>query len=127
MIFPAVLLLAAPLVLATPLDLASEDLQPANKSSWACPEVGLDFYGHDITHFANIPSWQHCGKGTLQIRIDKNIPSRHLFLRLLFPYTSPIPRLPLPSAPDLQPLDMVSSQVQLVSQDVLPEELGWRR
>merc|ERR1712037_701308 len=61
MIFPAVLLLAAPLVLATPL--ASEDLQPANKSSnsWACPEYGLDFYGNDITYYENIPTWQECG------------------------------------------------------------------
>ena len=74
MIFPAVLLLAAPLVLATPLDLASEDLQPANKSStyWACPENGLGFWGYDITHYDNINSWQECGKGSFQIRIDKN-------------------------------------------------------
>merc|ERR1719500_983635 len=65
MIFPAVLLLAASsLVLATPLGLASEDLQPANKSTtyWACPEYGLDFYGNDITHYENINSWQECGR-----------------------------------------------------------------
>merc|ERR1719507_2596746 len=62
MIFPAVLLLAAPLVLATPL--VSEDLQPANKStnSWACPEYGLDFYGNDITYYENTPTWQECGR-----------------------------------------------------------------
>ena len=64
MIFPVVLLLAAPLVSATPLDLASEDLQPSNKSStsWACPEYGLGFYGFEITQYENIPSWQECGK-----------------------------------------------------------------
>ena len=60
------LLLSAPLVLATPLGLASEDLQPANKSStyWACPEYGLNFWsvGNDITHYENINSWQECGK-----------------------------------------------------------------
>ena len=69
MILPVVLLLAAPLVSATPLDLASEDLQPSNKSStsWACPEYGLNFDGHDITHYENINSWQECGKGSLQI------------------------------------------------------------
>jgi len=62
MIFPAVLLLAASLVSATPL-LASEDLQPANKSStyWACPEYGFNFGGYDITHYDNIHSWQECG------------------------------------------------------------------
>merc|ERR1712010_85356 len=62
MIFPAVLLLAASLVSATPL--ASEDLQPANKSStsWACPEYALDLSGHDITQYENIPSWQECGR-----------------------------------------------------------------
>merc|ERR1712001_521241 len=62
MIFPAVLLLVSPLVLATPL--ASEDLQPANKSStsWACPEYGLAFDGNDITIYDNIPSWQECGR-----------------------------------------------------------------
>merc|ERR1712045_506532 len=62
MVFPAVLLLAAPLVIATPL--ASEDLQPANKSSnsWACPEYGLDFYGNDITYYEDIPTWQECGR-----------------------------------------------------------------
>ena len=72
MIFPAALLLATSLVSATPLGLASEDLQPANKSStyWACPEYGLNFEGHDITHYDNIPTWQECGKGSLQI-IDK--------------------------------------------------------
>merc|ERR1712037_353809 len=64
MIFPAVLLLAAPLVLSTPLGLASEDLQPANKSStsWACPEYGLDFYSSPITVYSNILSWQECGR-----------------------------------------------------------------
>merc|ERR1719500_242551 len=64
MIFPAVLLLAAPLVLATPLGLASEDLQPANMSStyWACPEYGLGYYGFDITQYENIDSWQECGR-----------------------------------------------------------------
>merc|ERR1719350_2613593 len=66
MIFPAVLLLAASLVSATPL-LASEDLQPANKSStsWACPEYRVDFnpgVGNDITYYDNIPSWQECGR-----------------------------------------------------------------
>ena len=62
MIFPAVLLLAAPLVFAIPL--ASEDLQPANKSSnsLACPEYGLSWYGHDITYYENVPTWQMCGK-----------------------------------------------------------------
>ena len=71
MIFPAVLLLAAPLVLSTPLGLASEDLQPANKSTtyWACPENGLGFWGYDITHYDNINSWQECGKENLRIRI----------------------------------------------------------
>ena len=79
MIFLAVLLLAAPLVLATPLGLASEDLQPANMSStyWACPEYGLGYYGFDITQYENIDSWQECGKGSLQIRIDENSLSRH--------------------------------------------------
>ena len=64
MILPVVLLLAAPLVSATPLDLASEDLQPSNKSStsWACPEYGLDFYSSPITVYSNILSWQECGK-----------------------------------------------------------------
>ena len=64
MIFPAALLLAASLVSATPLGLASEDLQPANKSStyWACPEYGLNFVGYDITHYENINSWQECGE-----------------------------------------------------------------
>ena len=64
MIFPAVLLLAASLVSATPLGLASEDLQLANKSStsWACPEYALGFYGDDITKYNDIPSWQECGK-----------------------------------------------------------------
>merc|ERR1719341_1460905 len=63
MIFPAVLLLAASLVSATPL-LASEDLQPANKSStsWACPEYGLAIGGSDITSYDNIPSWTECGR-----------------------------------------------------------------
>merc|ERR1719350_791671 len=62
MIFPAVLLLAASLVSATPL--ASEDLQPANKSSnsWACPEYGLVFNNIGITLYDNIPSWQECGR-----------------------------------------------------------------
>ena len=82
MIFPTVLLLAASLVSATPLlasDLASEDLQPANKSTtyWACPEYGLGYYGFDITQYENIDSWQECGKGSLQIRIDENSLSRH--------------------------------------------------
>merc|ERR1711934_646424 len=68
MIFPAVLLLAAPLVSATPLDLASdlasEELQPSNKSSayWACPEYSLAFHGNDITQYQNIHSWQECGR-----------------------------------------------------------------
>merc|ERR1712210_93444 len=63
MIFPAVLLLAASLVSATPLGLASEDLKPANKSSssWACPEYGLAFWSPAITFYDNIPSWQECG------------------------------------------------------------------
>merc|ERR1719278_948947 len=58
MIFPAVLLLAASLVMA------SKDLQPANKSStsWACPEYALGFNGFDITYNDNIPSWQECGR-----------------------------------------------------------------
>merc|ERR1719341_1914159 len=62
MIFPALLLLAAPLASATPL--VSGDLQPANKSStdWACPEYGLDFHLYDITHYDNINSWQECGR-----------------------------------------------------------------
>ena len=65
MIFPAVLLLAAPLplVMATP---------HKSSNSWACPEYGLDFLGSDITHYENIPSWQECGKESLQIRIDGN-------------------------------------------------------
>ena len=77
MIFPVVHLLAASLVLATPL--ASEDLQPANKSSnsWACPEYGLDFYGNDITYYEDIPTWQECGKESLQIKIKGNNPLRH--------------------------------------------------
>merc|ERR1711934_125894 len=62
MIFPVMLLLVASLVSATPL--ASEDLQPANKSShsWACPEYVLAFKGNDITYYDNIPSWQECGR-----------------------------------------------------------------
>ena len=90
MIFPTVLLLAASLASATPLLasdlasdlaplLASEDLQPANKSTtyWACPEYGLGYYGFDITQYENIDSWQECGKGSLQIIIDEISLSRH--------------------------------------------------
>merc|ERR1712226_492651 len=52
-------------VLLAFLTLASGSaLKPANKSStsWACPEYGWDFVGADITAYADIMSWQECGR-----------------------------------------------------------------
>ena len=77
--------------------LTSGSPQPANKSStsWSCPEYAVDFIHGDITHYDNIATWQECGK-LLQLR----------YLIYSIPHT----RWDLPSAQDLQSLDLGCSQ-----------------